>query len=207
MGLIPSPKAVALLAADLTDDEARNFVPEDRGLLNLLTLSFVDDHLPALKRAVAVHMIYAELLNDNLDAVVRCPPGHEMRLTGDDWRGASLWPHIIKDGVVAALPGTMTMRPDEPLVKHSGEPVLFDADKFEAFRLKRATQVEAWGPLHEAGKKVLALLAKLEAEGRQIDNLDKKGERKLRHKLVADTDVPYSTAVRLLTQFREGRRD
>jgi hypothetical protein len=145
------------------------------------------------------------LCQDELIATAHLVSGEFVELIGIYWATAWFRRDIIFGGAVRALPG------DGIIARYEDAEVLLDEAAFEAWRPKRAeekpaTSEAAWGTPREAGRKVLALLAKLDAAGRQFDNLNEDDEGKLRRKLVADTSVSYQTAVRLLAEFRKGRR-
>jgi hypothetical protein len=189
-------KAVKLLAADITDQEV-TYPGETDVPTGLLAWR---------KRERAFELLDAALLGDKLAATAHLASGEFVQLTSIDWTTASLRWEIIIGGVMRRLP-------EDGISHYEGAHVLLHEAAFEAWRPKPVEEKPATSEaranpstLREPGRRVLAELAKLKAAGRQIDNLDKKGKRKLRRKLRADTGASHQTIDRCIVIFLEGRR-
>jgi hypothetical protein len=172
-------KAVERLATDITDQEVtypgETDVPAER--------------LAWRKRKRAFELLDAALLCDKLAATAHLASGEFVQFSSIDWATASLRWETIIGGVVCGLP-------QDGIYRFEGAYLLLDEDAFKAWRPtpfqakpaaeeKRATSEARanWGTLREPGTKVLAELAKLEAVGEKVSDLDEKFERILRRKL------------------------
>jgi hypothetical protein len=122
-GLVDLEKAVALLAADISDQEVDD---EQQRQIND-TAKLRSSELYWLKREMAITRLYVAFCNGNLIAVVRNPrSGALFPMISSDWKGTAFWRETIVGGIVRA-------QMDEEIAAHEGRRILLDAEAFDAW--------------------------------------------------------------------------
>jgi hypothetical protein len=122
-GLVDLEQAVALAAADISDQEVhkeQRRQKKDAAKLGPAALHWV-------KREMAIARLYAAFCNGTLIALVRDPvSGALFRLIGADWKEAAFWRETIVGGIVRAQRG-------EAIAPHEGRRALIEAGAFDAW--------------------------------------------------------------------------